>query len=230
MMADKDFTLEVGAVASLQIKPTFEGKTFALNKISVDSDASDLKGLVTIGALVDGGAGVVDVPLTGVLEGTQEATVVFKYADAGVNSDVEGYGKSTKTIALTITAAAPLARLIDVTTPLTMDLWESKPLTFKVVKGEGEAENDISNTITGVSVDPDAIMDKFEFSGVVGEGNFAFKSIASSTTEVVTATAKLLVVGNHDGVDYTLRADVVLNTNINDGSIPTNRFDVQFVQ
>lgn len=227
-MADKIATAVVGEVTSLQIKPTFEGVAVPVGKISFDPDSSDLKGLVNVNAFVAGSEGIVNVPLVGVAPGVQDITVVFKYADAGVGEGIEGYGKSTKTIAMTVTAAEALARLIDVTTPLTMDLWATKPLTFKVVKGEGEAENDISQTITGVSVEPSSIADKFEFSGTVGEGNFAFKSISSSTTEVVTATAKLTVVGEDAGVPYSLTADVVLNTNINDGSIPTNRFDVQF--
>lgn len=227
-MADKSASVVVGEMTSLQIKPTFEGVAVPVGKISFDPDASDLKGLVNVNAFVAGSEGIVNVPLVGVAEGVQDITVVFKYADAGANANVEGYGKSTKTIAMTVTAAAALARLIDVSTPLTMDLWATQPLTFKVVKGEGEAENDITPSVTSVTVDPTSIADKFEFTGDVESGAYSFKSISSSTTEVVTATAKLTVEGTDAGVPYTLTADVVLNTNINDGSIPTNRFDVQF--
>lgn len=228
-MADKDLALVNGASGTLSIKPTFEGVAVALNKISIDSEASDLKGLVTIGALVAGAAGVIDIPVTAVAAGVQEATVVFKFADAGEHADVENWGKSTKTIGLTITEAV-LARLIDVTTPLTMDLWASQPLTFKVVKGVDEAESDISPSITSVTVEPTSIADKFEFTADVGQGSYSFKSIQSATDAVVTATAKLTVAGTHEGTPYSLEADVVLNTNINDGAIPTNRFDVQFVE
>lgn len=227
-MADKIAEVIVGEMTSVQIKPTFEGVAVPVGKISFDPDASDLKGLVNINAFVAGPEGIVNVPIVGVAAGVQDITVVFKYADAGANAGTEGWGKSTKTIAMTVTAAAALARLIDVSTPLTMNLWATQALTFKVVKGEEGSENDITPTITGVSVDPESIADKFEFTGDVESGEYSFKSIASSTTEVVTATAKLTVVGTDNGVDYTLTADVVLNTNINDGSIPTNRFDVQF--
>lgn len=228
-MADKDLSLKVGDVGSLAIKPTFEGGAVAVGKISLDEAASDLKGLVTIGAFTAGAAGVVNIPVTAIAAGVQDAILVFKYADAGVDhADTENWGKSTRTVAFTISAADALARLIDVTTPLTMDLWATQPLTFKVVKGEGAGENDISPTITSVTVDPTSIADKFEFTADVGTSAYTFKSIASSTTEVVTATAKLTVVGEDAGVPYSLEADIVLNTNINDGEIPTNRFDVQF--
>ncbi|QYN79915.1 hypothetical protein PQD71_gp022 [Kosakonia phage Kc263] len=227
-MADKDIVLSVNDISSIQIKPTFEGVAVALAKISVDNDASDLKGLIQINSFVPGPEGIVNVPIKGLAEGTGEATVVFKYADADPSkADVEGWGKSTKTLSLTINAAAALARLIDVSTPLTMDLWASQPLTFKVVKGEGEDENDITPSVDSVTVTPASIDGKFEFTADVEGGAYSFKSIQSSTTEVVTATAKLIVAGTHDGVVYSLEADVVLNTNINDGSIPTNRFNVE---
>lgn len=228
-MADKDYAIKVDEIGVFQIKPTFEGVAVASNKITVDEAASDLKGLIQINSFVPGPEGLVNVPIKGLLEGTGEATVVFKYVDADSSkADIEGWGKSTKTIALTVSAADPVARLIDVSTPLTMDLWATQPLTFKVVKGEEGSENDITPSVTSVTVTPASIADKFEFTADVENGAYTFKSIQSSETEVVTATAKLIVAGTDGGVAYSLEADVVLNTNINDGSIPTNRFDVQF--
>lgn len=221
-MADKSLSLTVGEITSIQIKPTFEGVAVPSNKITFDAAASDLKGLVTVNAFVPGSEGIVNVPLYGDAPGVQDVTVVFKYADAGANANVEGWGKSTKTLALTVLAAIEAA-LENVSTPLTMDLWESKALTFDVTKGG----TDIRATVTSVTVDPASIADKFEFTGTLEDNDFAFKSIQSSSTEVTTATAKLRVVGTADNVGYDLTADVVLNTNINDGSIPTNRFDVE---
>ena len=220
-MADKNLSIVNGEVGNLVVKPTFEGADVVSN-VSIDTDASDLKGLVTIGALSpDTDTGLLTVPLTAVAVGVQEAVIVFKYDNAPTEfANTENYGISTKTIALTITEAI-VAQLADVSTPLTMDLWATQNLTFKVEKG-GE---DITSSVTSVTVDPASIADKFEFE--VDGTTYTFKSIQSSESEVVTATAKVTVEGTEGGEAYTLEADVVLNTNVNDGSIPTNRFNVE---
>lgn len=222
-MADKTLSIVNGQVANLVIKPTFEGQEVVTEvTIGTTENGTDLKGLVTIGALVpDAETGLLTVPLTAIAVGIQEATIVFNYTGPGTNAGVENWGKSTKTVALTVTAAAALAELENVSTPLTMDLWGTQPLTFQVMK-DG---SNIAPSITSVTVDPASIADKFEFTEA--EGVYTFKSIQSSETEVVTATAKLTVAGTDDGVAYSLEADVVLNTNINDGNIPTNRFNVE---
>lgn len=223
-MADKALSIVNGQVGNLVVKPTFEGKD-VVGKVSIDTENSDLQGLVTLGDLVPNAeTGLLTVPLTAVAVGVQTATIVFKYDDVdSEHATTPNWGISTKTIDLTITAAEALARLLDVSTPLTMDLWATQPLTFKVVKGEDT--DDISSSVTSVTVDAASIADKFEFTADAGV--YTFKSILSSETEVVTATAKVTIAGTDNGVAYSLEADVVLNTNINDGSIPTNRFNVE---
>ncbi|QBZ70712.1 hypothetical protein pETSU_131 [Edwardsiella phage pEt-SU] len=223
-MADKSASVVVGQMTSLQIKPTFEGAAVPVGKISFDPDSSDLKGLVSVNAFVAGAEGIVNVPFVGVAPGTQDITVVFKYADAGGNANVENWGKSTKTISFVVTAA-DVARLENASSALTMNLWESKAFSFQVFKGE----NDILPSVTSVTVEPTAIADKFEFTSDLENTAWTFKSIQSSTTETITADAVVTIAGEDAGVPFSLQATVALTTNINDGSIPTNRFDVQFV-
>ncbi|QZA70670.1 hypothetical protein AH04_195 [Erwinia phage AH04] len=224
-MADKELSIVNGQVGNVVVKPLFENVN-VVGDVVIDTDASDFKGLVTLGDLVaDSATGLLTVPLTAIAVGVQEATIVFQYTKAGAgHEDTPNWGTSTRTINLTITAAEVAASLADVSTPLTMDLWATQPLTFKVMKGD----EDISSSVTSVTVDAASIADKFEFSIV--DGVDTFKSIQSSESEVVTATAKVTIAGTDNGEAYSLEADVVLNTNINDGSIPTNRFDVQMEQ
>lgn len=221
-MSDKSYTLDNGQVSAMVIKPTFEGVGVP-GKVTIDEAASDLKGLITLGAgTPDTGAGTVSFVMTAVAVGVQDATVVFKYADAGVeHADTENWGKSTKTVSLTINVVEAAA-LSEVSTPLTMNLWATQNLTFKVMKGA----EDITSSVTGVTVTPESIAGKFEFSSE--GGTYTFKSIQSATDAVVTATAVVTVAGTHGGTPFSLETNVVLNTNINDGEIPTNRFDVQF--
>lgn len=115
--------------------------------------------------------------------------------------------------------------LTDVSTPLTMDLWAKQTLSYKVMDGE----TDVTSDVTSVEVvNADAIKDKFE---VTQDGvTTTFQSVSSSSTEQVTATANILVKGTHNGQTFSLPADINLVTNVNDGSIPTNRFDVQMDQ
>lgn len=62
---------------------------------------------------------------------------------------------------------------------------------------------------------------------------YAFKhnNLTYSTTGQFSLAAwdgnPITVAGTEGGVAYSLKADVVLNTNINDGSVPTNRFNVE---
>lgn len=221
-MANKELSIANGQKGNLVVKALFENKS-VVSKVSVDTTKSDLKGLVSIGDLIsDTEAGTLTVPLTAIAEGVQTATIVFKYDDVDqAHVGVENYGISTKLIDLTITAASVAATLTDVSTPLTMNLWDSKPLTFKVMKGS----TDITSSVTDVTVDGSSIADKFEFNS--NNGTHSFKSIKSDSAAPVTATAKITINGVSDSAGYSLSADVNLVTNTNDGSIPTNRFDVQ---
>lgn len=133
----------------------------------------------------------------------------------------------TKDVDVTIQGTVEEVQLMlsDVSTPLTMNLWEKKVLTYKVLDGQ----TDVTSEVTSVEVVNAAdIASKFEFTqdGVVT----TFQSVSSSTTDQVTATANILVKGTHNGEAFSLPADINLVTNINDGSIPTNRFDVQMEQ
>jgi hypothetical protein len=115
--------------------------------------------------------------------------------------------------------------LTDVSTPLTMDLWAKQTLSYKVMDGE----TDVTSSVTSVTVsNADAIKDKFE---VTQDGvTTTFQSVSSSSTEQVTATANVVIAGTYNGQEFSLPADINLVTNVNDGSIPTNRFDVQMDQ
>lgn len=133
----------------------------------------------------------------------------------------------TKDVDVTVQGTAEPVQLMlsNVSTPLTMNLWDKKTLTYQVLDGE----TDVTSEVTSVEVVNAAdIADKFEFTqdGIVT----TFQSVSSSTTEQVTATANILVKGTHNGEAFSLPADINLVTNINDGSIPTNRFDVQMEQ
>lgn len=130
-------------------------------------------------------------------------------------------------VALTIAATEVPDQfsLTDVSTPLTMDLWAKQTLSYKVMDGE----TDVTSSVTSVTVsNADAIKDKFE---VTQDGvTTTFQSVSSSSTEQVTATANVVIAGTYNGQEFSLPADINLVTNVNDGSIPTNRFDVQMEQ
>lgn len=223
-MADKDIAIINGEVGNITIKPLFENKN-AVDKVTIDEAASDLKGLVAIGILVpDIAGGTITIPLTATAVGVAEAVFVFKYADAGPNANVENWGKSTKTVAITVTAAVQPTFVDPLPASLSMNLWGTQSFPIEV---ELSGEN-ITDSITDISVNEEAIAGKFEF--VIENGSHAFKSISSSTTEAITAVAEITVSITHAGKDYTLTGNINLSTNINDGSIPTDRFDVQFVE
>lgn len=152
---------------------------------------------------------------------TRTLQFTFDYTEDGFTWN---YAKSVE-VTIEGTSDTPQLTLSDVSTPLTMDLWAKQTLSYKVLDGE----TDVTSEVTSVEVvNADAIKDKFEVTqdGVVT----TFQSVSSSTTDQVTATANILVKGTHNGEAFSLPADINLVTNVNDGSIPTNRFDVQMEQ
>lgn len=128
-------------------------------------------------------------------------------------------------VAVTIAAATVAMTLSDVSTPLTMDLWAKQTLSYKVMQGE----TDVTADVTAVTVtNADDIKDKFE---VTQDGiATTFQSVSSSSTETVTATANVTITVTIDGTATDLTTTVDLVTNINDGSISTNRFNVEMAE
>jgi len=116
--------------------------------------------------------------------------------------------------------------LKDVVSPLTMNLWETRALGFKVMLND---TTDITSSVTAVEATNAAtIGDKFEFVKL-SDTTWGYKSVKSSASAQTTATGTFNVKVTYNGKDYVLPASVNLVTNINNGSIPTNRFNVEMM-
>lgn len=116
--------------------------------------------------------------------------------------------------------------LKDVVSPLTMNLWETKALSFKVMLN---GTTDITSSVTAIEATNAAtIGDKFEFVKL-SDTSWGYKSIKSSASAQTTATGTFNVKVTYNGKDYVLAGSVNLVTNINNGSIPANRFNVEMM-
>lgn len=136
--------------------------------------------------------------------------------------------RGTKTIGnLSIEKSMVLTNptLSDLVSPMKMNLWDAMALSFKVML-DG---TDITSSITDiVSTNPDDISGKFEFVKL-SDTSWGYKSTKSDTAAEVTATGKFNVKVTYQNVMYTVSGSVDLVTNVNDGSIPVNRFDVEIL-
>lgn len=119
----------------------------------------------------------------------------------------------------------PTAKLVDASDTLTMDLWEVKPITFKVMLGE----TDISSSVTSIVNDnAENIAEMFEFVSI-SEGVWGFKSIKSEPDATLGTTGIVTIKVTHESVDYNLPLSIRLRTNPNPGTIETQRFKVEAV-
>lgn len=119
----------------------------------------------------------------------------------------------------------PTAKLADQSTVLQMDLWESKPIAFKVMLDT----TDITSSVTEVvNTNKANIGDMFEFV-TISEGVYGFKSIKSDPEATLQTNAIVTVTVVHEGETYNLPMTILLKTNKNPGTIETQRFKVEAV-
>jgi len=140
------------------------------------------------------------------------------------------YPSTAKTVYMSVpvTQKAPPAvqpTLTDVQSPLTMNLWDSRALSFKVML----SGIDITSSITDLlPTNQNDINDKFEFVKLADK-SWGYQSVKSDTASQVKATAQFNVKVTYQGKDYVIGGSVDLVTNVNNGSIPTNRFNVEMM-
>lgn len=119
----------------------------------------------------------------------------------------------------------PTAKLADQSTVLQMDLWETKPIAFKVMLDT----TDITSSVTEVvNTNKPNIEDMFEFV-TISEGVYGFKSIKSDPEATLQTNAIVTVTVVHEGETYNLPMTILLKTNKNPGTIETQRFKVEAV-
>lgn len=111
------------------------------------------------------------------------------------------------------------------TTPLSLKLWETKPLVFTITNNGVDISGPISNiTMT----DSPEVSSKYELVKLSGS-SWGIKAISSSTTTQLTANAQLNFTFMDGGTEHVMSQTVSLTTEINNGEIPTNRFNVEFL-
>lgn len=133
---------------------------------------------------------------------------------------------ATDTINVTIKAAKEAKpTLTGLQSSLTMDLWEIKPLSFKIMFNDKDITSSIINI---VPTNQDDINNNFEFVKI-SDTSWGYQSVKSSSTSEVTAKGEFDIKVLYENKDYVINGSVDLITNTNNGSIHTNRFDVTFV-
>lgn len=134
------------------------------------------------------------------------------------------YSGKTGTYAQQCTVTPSVNYIIE-TTPLTLKLWETKPLVFTITNNGVDISGPISNiTMT----DSPEVSSKYELVKLSGS-SWGIKAISSSTTTQLTANAQLNFTFMDGGTEHVMSQTVSLTTEINNGEIPTNRFNVEFL-
>lgn len=112
--------------------------------------------------------------------------------------------------------------LSNVSKELSMELWEQRPITFKVMKGTEDITSNASLTLA------ESIPDGIEFIST-GEGSYAIKAIQADSLEDTKLNVKVNVNVSYGGKDYVLPIELDVTVLANTSGIPTNRFNIDFI-
>lgn len=111
----------------------------------------------------------------------------------------------------------------DGTTDMTLNLWETKTISYKVMAGD----TDITSSVTNVTdqTDPNDAIELVK----VDDTHWGFQAIKASTTEDLVIDAMVDVHVTYEGTDHVIpmTIDVVVKANTTD--IPENRFNVEML-
>lgn len=194
----------------------YNGEALALNTEGVVIALGDNDAI----KIVDGSIGSSSIKVSVIKDVTADETVEVKITAT--------YDTMTAEDTLTVNLkAAPEVKptLADLQSPMTMNLWESKPLSFKVMLNDTDITSSITDIVPTNQTD---INDKFEFVKL-SDTSWGYQSVKSDTESQVTATGTFDVKVTYQTKDYLISGSVDLVTNVNDGSIPTNRFNVEML-
>lgn len=123
----------------------------------------------------------------------------------------------------TLNAEEPAAPIVtDQTTTMSLQLWEQKPIAFKVTVGETDITSDATLTLNS------DISSNLEFN-VISDGVWGIKAISADSLEDVTLLVKVNVNVNYNGNDYVLPIEFNTTVVANTTGIPTNRFNIEFI-
>ncbi|QBZ70713.1 hypothetical protein pETSU_132 [Edwardsiella phage pEt-SU] len=117
-------------------------------------------------------------------------------------------------------AAAPA--VTEQTTAMSLQLWEQKPIAFKVMVGDTDITSDASLTLNN------DISSNLEFNAI-SEGVWGIKAISADSLEDVTLLVKVNVNVHYNGNDYVLPIEFNTTVVANTTGIPTNRFNIEFI-
>ena len=106
--------------------------------------------------------------------------------------------------------------------PMTLQLWEQKPIVIKVMAGNVDITADATVVLNSV------ITPNLEFV-TISEGVWGFKAIVADTVEDVTLPVAVNVTVNYGGQDYTLPIEFDVTVVANTSGIPANRFNIEFI-
>jgi hypothetical protein len=105
---------------------------------------------------------------------------------------------------------------------MSLQLWEQKPIDFKVMAGNVDITADATVVLNSV------ITPNLEFV-TISEGVWGFKAIVADTVEDVTLPVAVNVTVNYGGQDYTLPIEFDVTVVANTSGIPANRFNIEFI-
>lgn len=111
----------------------------------------------------------------------------------------------------------------DGTTDMTLNLWETKTISYKVMAGD----TDITSNVTNVTdqTDPNDAIELVK----VDDTHWGFQAIKASTTEDLVIDAMVDVHVTYEGTNHVIPMTIDVVVKANTTGIPENRFNVEML-
>lgn len=175
---------------------------------------------------VTGAAKAIDVPVAHDSDFTVNLTSNGTEGQAIVNGIVVDADNHEFPFSFVIATAevTPEPVITEKTSTMSLNLWEAKPVTYKVMAGN----QDITAGSTVSNASAASVSEHLEFVQIA-DGSWGFKAIKADSVENVVLTAKVNVTVNYGDSDHVLPIEFEVTILANNSGISANRFNVEFM-
>lgn len=189
----------------------FNADGLTLKTVDVDSSSDDIV------MVVEGSATEDSVKVALKAAGGSNGDAYFELEYKGIAAVSDSFSWQTNQ------TADPEPEIQDGTTDMTLNLWETKTINYKVMAGD----TDITSSVTNVTdqTDPNDAIELVK----VDDTHWGFQAIKASTTEDLVIDAMVDVHVTYKGTDHVIPMTIDVVVKANTTGIPENRFNVEML-
>lgn len=129
----------------------------------------------------------------------------------------------TLPVKFTITEEAVEPTIEDGTTDMTLNLWDTKPINYKVMLGDTDITSSVTNVVD--RTDPNDAIELVK----VDDTHWGYQAVTARTDEDLIIDAMVDVYVTYQGTEHVIPMTIDVVVKANTTGIPANRFNIEFV-